>query len=274
MYDVGFRRDARHLNYRVQYNVIDPDFDTLTGFVRRVDTRRLDTDVEYVWWPESWLISWGPGFSYLRNVDHAGFLQDEGFRADVNMRFAKNIFVRADGRRELERYRDVDFHKTRFRVTNSISSSRRFSVFYGFNWGDEIRFVDNPFLGRFFEYNLGVTVRPTSRLNARLDIDTSRFRNTTTDQLEFDVKIFRALTTYQLTDRLLVRNILEHDTDTGEVGINLLFTYRVNAGTVFYIGYDDRLQESINFNDEHFLTTEFQHQRRAFFTKLQYLFRY
>ena len=274
MYDVGFRRDARHLNYRVQYNVIDPDFDTLTGFVRRVDTRRLDTDVEYVWWPESWLISCGPGFSYLRNVDHAGFLQDEDFRADVNMRFAKNIFVRADGRRELERYRDVDFHKTRFRVTNSISSSRRFSVFYGFNWGDEIRFVDNPFLGRFFEYNLGVTVRPTSRLNARLDIDTSRFRNTTTDQLEFDVKIFRALTTYQLTDRLLVRNILEHDTDTGEVGINLLFTYRVNAGTVFYIGYDDRLQESINFNDEHFLTTEFQHQRRAFFTKLQYLFRY
>ena len=274
MYDIGFRRDARHLNYRLQYNVIDPDFDTQTGFIRRVDTRRLDTDVEYNWWPEHWLISWGPGFSYLRNVDHAGVLQDEDFRADLNLRFARNIFVRADGRQEMERYRGVNFHKKRFRINNSINSSRRFSVFYSFNWGDQVRFVENPFLGRFFDYNLGLTVRPTTRLNTRLDINTSRFRNTTTDLLEFNVKILRKLTTYQFTDRFLVRNILEHNTDSGAVGINVLLTYRVNAGTVFYIGYDDRLKEVTNFNDERFLVTELQRQRRAFFPKFQYLFRY
>ena len=274
MYDIGFRRDARHLNYRLQYNVIDPDFDTQTGFIRRVDTRRLDTDVEYNWWPEHWLISWGPGFSYLRNVDHAGVLQDEDFRADVSLRFARNIFVRADGRQEMERYRGVDFHKKRFRINNSINSSRRFSMFYGFNWGDQVRFVENPFLGRFFDYNVGLTVRPTSRLNTRLDVNTSRFRNTTTDLLEFDVKILRKLTTYQFTDRFLARNILEYNTDSGAVGINVLLTYRVNAGTVFYIGYDDRLKEMTNFNDERFLATELQRQRRAFFTKFQYLFRY
>ena len=274
MYDIGFRRDARHLNYRLQYNVIDPDFDTQTGFIRRVDTRRLDTDVEYNWWPEHWLISWGPGFSYLRNVDHAGVLQDEDFRADLNLRFARNIFVRADGRQEMERYRGVNFHKKRFRINNSINSSRRFSVFYSFNWGDQVRFVENPFLGRFFDYNMGLTVRPTSRLNTRLDVSSSRFRNTTSDLLEFDVKIFRKLTTYQFTDRFLVRNILEHNTDSGSVGINVLLTYRVNAGTVFYIGYDDRLKEMTNFNDERFLINELQRQRRAFFTKFQYLFRY
>ena len=174
----------------------------------------------------------------------------------------------------MERYRGVNFHKKRFRINNSINSSRRFSVFYGFNWGDQVRFVENPFLGRFFDYNLGLTVRPTSRLNTRLDINTSRFRNTTTDLLEFNVKILRKLTTYQFTDRFLVRNILEYNTDSGAVGINVLLTYRVNAGTVFYIGYDDRLKEVTNFNDERFLVTELQRQRRAFFTKFQYLFRY
>jgi len=274
MYDIGFRRDARHLNYRLQYNVIDPDFDTQTGFIRRVDTQRLDADIEYNWWPEHWLISWGPGFSYLRNVDHAGVLQDEDFRADLNLRFARNIFVRADGRQEMERYRGINFYKKRFRINNSVNSSRRFSVFYSLNWGDQVRFVENPFLGQFFDYNMGLTVRPTSRLNTRLDINTSRFRNTTTDLLEFDVKIFRKLTTYQFTDRFLVRNILEHNTDSGSVGVNLLFTYRVNAGTVFYVGYDDRLKEMTNFNDERYLITELQRQRRAFFTKFQYLFRY
>ena len=46
------------------------------------------------------------------------------------------------------------------------------------------------------------------------------------------------MTTYQLTDRLLVRNISEYNMFDRTFGLNLLLTYRVNAGTVFYIGYD------------------------------------
>ena len=71
-----------------------------------------------------------------------------------------------------------------------------------------------------------------------------------------------------------MRNILEHNTGTGEVGVNVLFTYRVNAGTVFYIGYDDRLKEWVNMNEERYLASFLERQRRAFFTKFQYLFRY
>ena len=273
-YDVRFRRDARRLSYRFDFNSIDPDFRTDAGFVRRVDTQRFDADVEYDWWPESWIISWGPSFRYSRNVDHAGVLQDEDFRGDVNVRFARNVFFRADGRRELERFEGVDFHKTRFSMRNGISSSRRFSLFYGVDWGQQIRFVENPFLGRMFDYNVSLTLLPTSRLNTRFSLDTARFRDVRTDALVFDVKILRAFTTYQFTDRLLARNILEHDTGAGKVGINLLFTYRVNAGTALYVGYDDRLQEGVLLDRERFYTRDLQRQRRAFFTKFQYLFRY
>ena len=275
MFNAAFRRDGRQLSYRLRYNQIDPDFATRTGFVRRVDTRRVDADIEYNWWPESWLISWGPEFQYLRNVDHAGVLQDEEFRADLNLRFARNIFFRANGRREMERFEGFDFHKTRFSMRNSIRSSRRFSVFYGIDWGEQIRFVsDNPFLGRMFDYNVSLTLLPTSRLNAQFSLDTARFTDTRTGELEFDIRLLRAFTTYQFTDRLLARSILEHNTGNGKVGINLLFTYRVNAGTVFYIGYDDRLQEGIFLDKERFYNHDLQRQRRAFFTKLQYLFRY
>ena len=273
-YDLRFRRDARRLSYRFDFNSIDPDFRTDAGFVRRVDTQRFDADVEYDWWPESWIISWGPSFRYLRNVDHAGVLQDEDFRGDVSLRFARNVFFRADGRREMERFQGIDFHKTRFSMRNGISSSRRFSLFYGVDWGQQIRFVENPFLGRMFDYNVSLTVLPTSRLNTRFSLDTARFRDMNTDALVFDVKILRAFTTYQFTDRLLARNILEHDTGNGKVGINVLFTYRVNAGTALYVGYDDRLQEGIFLDRERFLDHRLQRQRRAFFTKFQYLFRY
>ncbi len=274
MFNAELRRDSRNLSYSVDFNSIDPDFRTDAGFVRRVDMQQLDADVEYEWWPESWLISWGPQFRYRRNVDHAGVLQDEDYRADISARFARNIFFRADGQREMERFQGIDFHKTRFSLRNGINTSRRFSLFYGIDWGEQIRFVENPFLGRMFDYNVGLTVLPTSRLNTRFDLDTARFSDMHTGELVFDVKILRAFTTYQFTDRLLVRNILEHNTGNGKVGINLLFTYRVNAGTAFYIGYDDRLQEGIYLDRERFYNRDLQRQQRAFFTKLQYLFRY
>ena len=274
LYVFGFRRDARHLSYSLDFNSIDPDFGTATGFVRRVDMRQLDADIEYQWWPESWLISWGPELRYRRNVDHAGILQDEDFRADVSLRFARNVFFRADAQREMERFEGVDFHKTRFSIRNGMTTSRRFSLFYGIDWGEQIRFVENPFLGHMFDYNISLTLLPTSRLNTQFRLDTARFSDMDTGDLVFDVKILRTFTTYQFTDRLLVRNILEHNTGNGKVGINLLFTYRVNAGTAFYIGYDDRLQEGIFLDRERFYNHDLQRQRRAFFTKLQYLFRY
>ena len=274
MFNAEIRRDSRHLSYSLDFNSIDPDFRTDAGFVRRVDMQQLDADIEYEWWPESWLISWGPQFRYRRNVDHAGILQDEDFRADMSLRFARNVFFRADAQREMERFQGIDFHKTRFSMRNGISTSSRFSLFYGIDWGEQIRFVENPFLGRMLDYNIGLTVLPTSRLNTRFDLDTARFNDMHTGELVFDVKILRAFTTYQFTDRLLVRNILEHNTGNGKVGINLLFTYRVNAGTAFYIGYDDRLQEGIYLDRERFYNRDLQRQQRAFFTKLQYLFRY
>ena len=100
----------------------------------------------------------------------------------------------------------------------------------------------------------------------------------------FDVKIFRAQTTFQFTDRFLLRNIMEYNTFSRTVGANVLFTYRVNSGTVFFIGYDDHYQQGdliladtsdpFYQNNPEFLTTDLQRTNRAFFTKISYLFRY
>ena len=274
MYDVGFSRNSRHWNYRVSYNSVDPDFDTRAGFVRRVDTRRIDTNVGYRWWPESMIINWGQSFSYMRILDHDGVLQDEDYRASVNFRLANNVFLRGNSRRELERFNEIDFWKTRSSVGGGVDASRRISLNFDVNWGDQIRYIDDPFLGRLMSYDFNVTWLPTSRLRTNISLDTNRFVDTRSDTEEFDVKIWRTLTTYQLTDRLLVWNISEYNTFDCTFGLNLLLTYRVNAGTVFYIGYDDRLEEGFRIDEEIFPTGNFERTGRAFFTKFQYLFRY
>ena len=100
----------------------------------------------------------------------------------------------------------------------------------------------------------------------------------------FDVRIFRALTTYQFTTRLLLRNISEYNTLDGTLDLNFLLTYRVNAGTVFYAGYDDHYQQADRLELDPAAWEAGSRWRlpaagprrtnRAVFLKLQYLFRY
>ena len=77
-----------------------------------------------------------------------------------------------------------------------------------------------------------------------------------------------------LTDRLLLRNILDHNTFDKTLFGSLLATYRVNSGTVFFVGYDDHHRQGGQLESLVFPTTRYQRTNRAVFMKLQYLFRY
>ena len=284
--DGVIRKRGRNLRYTLGSFALSPDFKTDVGFVRRTDQRRTFGDVTYRWWPESWLRNWGPEFHYERNYDFDGILQDENAGVGLNLGFAKNIFVGTNVSRDMERYEGIDFFKTSYRLFARADTSRLFGLGLGVNRGDGIFFdPDNPYLGyetRMFSF---INLRPTSRLQSQINIDASRFTDPRNNAEEvFDVKIFRALTTYQLTDRFVFRNISEYNTFDKTLGLNFLLTYRVNAGTVFYVGYDDHYQQADLIDgddldedgvaDQLFQTSEPRRTNRALFMKLQYLFRY
>ena len=142
------------------------------------------------------------------------------------------------------------------------------------NFGDQIRYIVTPFLGRGHNMNAGISVRPVARAQSQIDISTSRLLDPTTATEVFDVQIYRAMTTYQFTDRLTARNITEFNSYTKTLGVNLLATYRVNAGTVFYVGYDDHYRQGPHIDPIVFPNVRYERTNRAIFTKLQYLFRY
>ena len=278
------RKQGRNLTYRLISYVLSPDFKTDVGFVRRTDQRRTFGNVAYRWWPETWLISWGPRARYGRDYMFDDTLQDENAEVGLNFNFARNISVNGEVSRDMERYGGINFFKTRYRLFGRMND-RRFGIGGGINRGDEIFFdPTNPYLG----YETGlfsfISLRPISRLSSEININTSRFNDPGRENLDvFDVKIFRALTTYQFTERFLFRNISEFNTFDRTLGLNFLVTYRVNAGTVFYVGYDDHYQQADlierdrdgdGIEDQLFNTTEPKRTNRAVFLKFQYLFRY
>ncbi|MDP6579482.1 MAG: FlgO family outer membrane protein [Vicinamibacterales bacterium] len=284
MFDVGMRSQGRNLNYFIAGYTIDPDFNTDVGFVRRRDIRSITSSLGYRWWPESWLINWGPEVAYTRNYDFADFLVDEMRRVGVNLSFARNIRFNASMNRDMERFGGINFNKTRYSLGGNVSTIEAISFGGFFGYGDQVQFSGNPFLGRGGSGGLFMTVRPFSRLQSQININTSNLIDPLDDTEVFDVKIYRALTTYQFTDRLLLRNILEYNTFSRTIAANVLFTYRVNSGTVFFIGYDDHYQQgdlildsdgnAAHLGNQELFTTDLLQTNRAFFTKISYLFRY
>jgi hypothetical protein len=273
-YDFNLRKAGRNLSYSLISNAISPDLRTDAGFVRRTDQRQSLANVSYRWWPGNWVVNWTPRLSHSRNYQFNGTLQEEQNGASVDVALARNITIDAGLNRDLERYRDVDFWKTRYTLSANVASSRRMTVGAAMSRGDQIRFVTDPFLGTGTAWEVSLTVKPVSRLQSEFGMTTSRFLDTRVGHEEFDVKITRLLTTYQFTDRLLIRNITEHNTFDKTMGVNLLVTYRVNAGTVFFAGYDDRYRHGDKIDPVLFPQSDYQRTNRAVFTKLQYLFRH
>ena len=274
VFEFDFNRQGRRLGYRVSHSRIDPDFRTATGFVPRVDVQRTTATASYKWWPEATLVNWGPTFTYLRNYNHAGVLEDEHVQGQVDLEFQRNVRFSGTLNRTLERFGSIDFRKNGYSVY-LVMSGRILSVVPSFNWGDGVFFSDEPFLGRSTGGNLIVIFRPTSRLRTDFRAVFSRFVDPRDDSEVFDVKILRNRLTYQFTDRFLLRHILEHNTSSRTLGNNLLLTYRINTGTVVFVGYDDRYQQGSRIRDAMFPTTSrFERTNRAVFTKVSYLFRY
>ena len=210
----------------------------------------------------------------MRNYQFDGTLQEEQSGATVSFSFAKNITAEAGITRDMERYRAIDFWKTRYSAAAIIATSRRLTITATMNAGDQIRFVTDPFLGSTTAWDVAIALRPVPRFQSDFSVAASRFIDTRSGREEFDVKILRSLSTYQFTERLLLRNITEHNTLDKTVGENLLLTYRVNAGTVFYLGFDTRYRHGDQINATIFPTETYMRTNRAIFTKLQYLFRY
>ena len=283
--NANLRKNGRNLSYNLAWYDLSPDFNTEVGFLPRTDQRWGFGNVSYRWWPESWLISWGPQFTYMRGYNFDGVLEDEAATTGVEFNFAKNIRTNFNASSIIERFGGIDFQKTRFNTFTTVSTDRRYGLGLGYSQGDEIFFdEENPYLGFDRGITIFVNARVFPRLNANININTNTFSDPRSNGAQvFDVTVLRALTTYQFTDRFLLRNITEFNTFDKTLGLNFLFTYRVNAGTVFYVGYDDRYQQADHIerdldgdgiDDRLFQTTATKRTNRAFFLKFQYLFRY
>ena len=264
-------------DFYVQGSDYDKEFRADNGFVPQVGWRGSYVEAGHTFRPKGF-------FSRVRTFGMTEYQQTQD--SDLLYRMA-SIGFGADGKfRSFTRFRlahdtvangGETFDRDRLYYQVQFGVNRVFSFFSVDGWlGDEVDFANNR-LGRGANVNANATLRPTNHL--QLGFTTGlRWLNVHDDRL-FTSQVERLRATYTFNSRMFVRAILQNqrtnrDIDlygfptaqhSGQFSNQLLFAYKLNWQTVFYVGYGD-LQD-VERDDG-----DFQKSSRQFFAKVSYAF--
>ena len=295
-------RVGRRFNYSLQYLGRSPGFETLPGFVNRVDIHEADQNVSYSFFPASkQLLTWGPslGLSYV--TDHTGLRLDESITPGLSFSLQRQTTITLNWQTSRDQLRPVDFpvlhgNEDFSQKLASVGIFSNFSRTIAFtaqlSKGDTVNFVpalhQAPFLGRGTNANLTLTVRPQHAFQIDNTYLLTRLL-ASSGRAIFNDHILRSKWNYQFTRDFSLRFIAEYNAvlanpaltslqNLKQINYDVLFTYLVHPGTAVYVGYNSDLQNlnrGLLLNEAGQIQTanQFLNDGRQVFVKVSYLFR-
>ena len=300
----GIFRDGSHLSAQSEYKSFSPTFSADSGFVPRVDIRNTASQVQYRFLVQDRkLVNWGPTANNTITWDHSGTLLEYWNSPGLIFNFRKATLIQTWVKEGATYLRPIDFPGLRstqrydFRdVGITVGSTPSNLLTFTLTFDDQIQANFFPAAGNFpanaraLEGNATVSVRPRPQLtidNTYLYTDLAdqhSGRRILLDQImrsrwlyQFDPKWSIRLTAQY--EALLPNSALTSDPLAKQFNGDFLLTYRVNLGTVVYLGYNHDLQnydprllvsgQQLARTGEGFIT-----DGRMAFIKISYLFQH
>jgi len=281
--------DALRLNYRyntrdwfgfANYINRDEDFRADLGFITQVNNEEIFGGLgrnfynEDSWWNRVRVLS-------IASIAHdqEGELLEESIqgRIEINALLQSEVVLGLTVRDRL--FEDTLFPENIKRLDVEFSPFGALNTGIEINWGKRIDFSEslladniriNPFADYAINQNLSLEARHTYN---KLESDAGRdlTANLTDARLkyQFDTRSFLRLTLQYENIESISRNSADFGSLSESEGLNaqLLYSYKVNPRTVFFLGYSDLADDD---NDEQRLET----QERGLFMKIGYVFDY
>jgi hypothetical protein len=270
--------EHRGRHWRLFFNDlrVTREYRAQTGFVRRTGFHQNGANLGYEFQPKerSWWVSVRP-FVVPRLLRTDEGLLDESFvDPGFDLRLARGIsfYVYRSFRRDSFRGREYPY---RLNIANyTVNSFRRIAFDGNVQWGEGVNFDPaNPKVGRAWNSQTTLTIRPTESLFVSLLHVRSNLRDKETGARLFNQDIFRTRATYQLTRFNALRAILDYDTARRQMGASVLFAYTPRPNTALFLGFNDLLFNGLDPLAGARAPGLFR-QRRTLFTKLSYNFRF
>ncbi len=249
---IEYTHNDRRWDWRLGYTDMGEDFRADLGFVNRVDFKFVVATLGHTWRgePEDFFNRIRVALDYDRTEDQSGLQLEEEFEVFLNMNGPKQSFLSGlFGGSETYwngKYFDEQFNQIRIGFTPL--ASLRVSTLIRIE--DIVDFA-NTRLGRSKRFGPGVNYRWGKHLELDLDHTLQQF-DVDGGRL-FTANLTDLKTTYQFSARSFLRFTLQYTDNkrnqelylspvqerSKQLTTQLLYSYKVNAATRFFMGYSD-----------------------------------
>jgi len=276
-FQVYYGHDTRNYEIYGYHKEIENDFRADLGFITQAGYRYSEIGAEYKWLrdPGHWynVIEIAGSFDYKRDLNNNLIHRVVSSRLNYEGPMRSHGHIYAEFGKD--RYDGKEFNMISFQGCAGLYLLPSFFAHFHWNYGDQIdyantqlgtRFSLNPYL----EFNIGLHIKmELSHTYEKLNVDAGRLYTANFSRIKF---------IYQFTKRMFVRAILQYkdydrnldlynepddyESETKKLFSQLLFSYKINPHTVFFLGYSD------NYYGDH--DVNFTQTNRTIFTKIGY----
>ncbi len=292
LYYARFERSGRRFQAYSSYTDISPNFRAELGYIPRTDIRQFKNRVGYRWWPANkTIMNFGPAIIVLGNWNRLGQTQDWEVDFEWGMQLTRLTNFTYSRGEVYELFKGQGFRKHANYYIFNTEWFRWLAVSSSFSHGDAVNYYPAagyaPFAGNSQSANLGLTLRPTARLQLDETYIYSHLR--TAAASIYTNHIVRSKANYQFTRELSLRAIVDYNgvlpnaslvalDRTKRVSYDFLLTYLLHPGTALYVGYTDIYQNlRLDPSRPPYLTLSGfpdLNTGRQLFVKMSYLFRF
>jgi hypothetical protein len=246
------------------------------GFINKVGFREFDISAGHTWrfGPESKFTRFSIGGDWEKSYDQSGETLEDQYGMRINLEGPMQSFMFLGFNQGERFYNDEYFDVYAIFLFGRIRPTSNLEIGIDFDYGDSIDYVNtrlgksltigpdiNMNIGKHFQLNLRHTFQ-------KMEIDGERLYTTNLSDLRF---------TYQFGIRSFLRVTLQYsdtkqnpdlyffdvDARSKNMTTQLLYSYKINPHTRFFIGYSDAGYQNDDLSKIH-------KTNRTFFTKLSY----
>jgi len=224
---------------------LHPEFDAGSGFVNRTDYKTLGLFSNLRFYPEKkYLNQFQLGLSAGNRYEYFGDnLTDRWLKGSMQLRLTEFNQVYFNCHSELEEFAGQEFSKLYLSIGSDFQYLGWLPFGFYFRSGDAVYYdPDDPLAGRRNDFRVYFTLKPNKRLQLGLQFQKQTFWAKESKEKLYDYNVARLSTTYQLSREISLRAIADYNHFQRRVYGSLLFSYVLQPGTVFFLGFDQRMQ--------------------------------
>lgn len=253
---------------------IDTDFRTETGYITRTGITRFRSGIMRMLYPESGIIKRiSPVIHSSQIRDKSSGLYETDNSLDLRFLLPKSTTLGLGYRYATEIWMDERFSTSGAGFVASTQLTKKLRIRMDYNYGNKIRYVENPYQGKGSDFVSLVTFLPTQKLHLELSLVYSDFFRKSDSTKEYDYAIIRSKNTFQVNKYLFFRAIVEYNSFRKRMMTDFLASFTYIPGTVIHIGYGS-LYEKIRWEEGDYRPSDnFLETQRGFFFKASYLWR-